>query len=272
MRTVLVCVRTPLAAQTRRVRSGPARVAGVVRTAVSEPEAMFRLAERPAEVVLADTAVTRPDSVGLHPACARPRAAGQSCSSAPRTPRWPPPRSPPAPAAHPGRRPGPGQRRRQGPAAALPRPAGRHGARSAGPAGGAAAVGRRTPGRTRMQAGGPGAGVSPRWPRPNAALVPAQRGDVGPRRTPATPGEVDAATGRRSAPGARDGRPAARAHRARAAGAARHGRRQEQRRDRARAVRLRGHREDPRPAAVPQARRPRPGARGGRGFRAGLVA
>src|SRR3954462_6141202 len=40
---------------------------GVVRTAVSETEAMIRLAERPAEVVLADTAVTRPDSVGFTP-------------------------------------------------------------------------------------------------------------------------------------------------------------------------------------------------------------
>jgi DNA-binding NarL/FixJ family response regulator len=38
---------------------------GVVRTAISETEAMIRLAERPAEVVLADTAVTRPDSVGF---------------------------------------------------------------------------------------------------------------------------------------------------------------------------------------------------------------
>src|SRR4051794_15797762 len=38
---------------------------GAVRTAVSETEAMIRLAERPAEVVLADTAVTRPDSVGF---------------------------------------------------------------------------------------------------------------------------------------------------------------------------------------------------------------
>jgi DNA-binding NarL/FixJ family response regulator len=38
---------------------------GVVRTAVSETEAMIQLAERPAEVVLADTAVTRPDSVGF---------------------------------------------------------------------------------------------------------------------------------------------------------------------------------------------------------------
>jgi DNA-binding NarL/FixJ family response regulator len=36
-----------------------------VRTAVSDPEVMLRLAERPADVVLADTAVTRPDSVGF---------------------------------------------------------------------------------------------------------------------------------------------------------------------------------------------------------------
>ena len=65
MRTVLVCVRTPLAAQT--VASAAARlgVAGVVRTAVSEPEVMLRLAERPADVVLVDTALTRPDSVGF---------------------------------------------------------------------------------------------------------------------------------------------------------------------------------------------------------------
>src|SRR5205823_5211304 len=52
------------------------------------------------------------------------------------------------------------------------------------------------------------------------------------------------------------------ADRARASGAQRHGRRQEQRGDRPGAVRLRGHREDPCPAVVPQARRPGPGARG----------
>ena len=76
----------------------------------------------------------------------------------------------------------------------------------------------------------------------------------------------------RPAASAGAGDPARRTDRARAAGAARHGRRQEQRRDRARAVRLGGHRQDPRPAAVPQAGRARPGPRRGRGFRAGLVA
>ncbi|GGN57748.1 hypothetical protein GCM10010112_10890 [Actinoplanes lobatus] len=65
MRTVLVCVRTPLAAQTVASTAARLGMTGVVRTAVSETEAMIRLAERPAEVVLADTAVTRPDSVGF---------------------------------------------------------------------------------------------------------------------------------------------------------------------------------------------------------------
>ena len=40
-------------------------VAGAVRTAVSEPEVMLRLSERPADIVLADTALTRPDSAGF---------------------------------------------------------------------------------------------------------------------------------------------------------------------------------------------------------------
>jgi DNA-binding NarL/FixJ family response regulator len=65
VRTVLVCVRTPLAAQAVATTAARLGVAGAVRTAVTEPEAMLRLAERPADVVLADTAVTRPDSVGF---------------------------------------------------------------------------------------------------------------------------------------------------------------------------------------------------------------
>jgi DNA-binding NarL/FixJ family response regulator len=65
VRTVLVCVRTPLAAQT--VASAAARLgmSGAVRTAVSENEALLRLAERPADIILADTALTRRDSVGF---------------------------------------------------------------------------------------------------------------------------------------------------------------------------------------------------------------
>ncbi|MFK3981149.1 response regulator transcription factor [Micromonospora sp. NPDC050397] len=65
MRTVLVCVRTPLAAQS--VASAAARLGlgAVVRTAISDPEVMLRLSERPADVLLVDTALTRPDSVGF---------------------------------------------------------------------------------------------------------------------------------------------------------------------------------------------------------------
>jgi DNA-binding NarL/FixJ family response regulator len=65
VRTVLVCVRTPLAA--RNVASAAARLgfSTAVRTAVSDPEVMLRLTERPADVVLADTALTLPDSVGF---------------------------------------------------------------------------------------------------------------------------------------------------------------------------------------------------------------
>jgi len=65
VRTVLVCVRTPLAAQTVASTAARLGMTGVVRTAVSETEAMIRLAERPAEGGPADTAVTRPDSVGF---------------------------------------------------------------------------------------------------------------------------------------------------------------------------------------------------------------
>ncbi|WFE62293.1 helix-turn-helix transcriptional regulator [Micromonospora sp. WMMD714] len=65
MRTVLVCVRTPLAAQQLANAAARLGLAAVVRTAVSDPEVMLRLAERPADVVLADTALTRPDSAGF---------------------------------------------------------------------------------------------------------------------------------------------------------------------------------------------------------------
>src|SRR5690606_23751479 len=56
--------RSPVAAQS--VASCAARL-GVcsVRTAVSEAEVMARLAEQPAELILVDTAVSRPDTVGF---------------------------------------------------------------------------------------------------------------------------------------------------------------------------------------------------------------
>lgn len=65
MRSVLVCVRTPLAAQQLTSAAARLGLAAAVRTAVSDPEAMLRLAERPADVVLADTALTRPDTPGF---------------------------------------------------------------------------------------------------------------------------------------------------------------------------------------------------------------
>ncbi|MDG4828529.1 LuxR C-terminal-related transcriptional regulator [Solwaraspora sp. WMMD1047] len=65
MRTVLVCVRTPIAAQSVAAVAARLGLSGAVRTAVSEPEAMARLGERAADVVLADTGVTRPDTVGF---------------------------------------------------------------------------------------------------------------------------------------------------------------------------------------------------------------
>ncbi|HET6214709.1 MAG TPA: response regulator transcription factor [Micromonosporaceae bacterium] len=65
MRTVLVCVRTPLAAQTIAACAARLGVAAAVRTAVSEVEILARLAERPADVVLVDTALTRPDSAAF---------------------------------------------------------------------------------------------------------------------------------------------------------------------------------------------------------------
>jgi DNA-binding NarL/FixJ family response regulator len=60
-----VCVRTPLAAQQLTSAAARLGLSAVVRTAVSDPEVMLRLAERPVDVVLADTALTRPDSAGF---------------------------------------------------------------------------------------------------------------------------------------------------------------------------------------------------------------
>jgi DNA-binding NarL/FixJ family response regulator len=65
VRTVLVCVRTPVAARAISASADRLGVAAAVRTAVSGVEVMARLAERPADVVLVDTAVIRPDPVGF---------------------------------------------------------------------------------------------------------------------------------------------------------------------------------------------------------------
>jgi DNA-binding NarL/FixJ family response regulator len=65
VRTVLVCVRTPVAAQTIAVCADRLGVSPAVRTAVTGVEVMARLAERPADLVLVDTALTRPDPVAF---------------------------------------------------------------------------------------------------------------------------------------------------------------------------------------------------------------
>lgn len=65
MRKVLVCVRTVVAAQNITAAAARLGLSAAVRTAVSEPEVMLRLAERPAEIVLADTALARPDSASF---------------------------------------------------------------------------------------------------------------------------------------------------------------------------------------------------------------
>lgn len=62
MRTVLVCVRTPLAAQTVAAAATRLGVGHAVRTALTMVEALARLSEQPADLVLADPVVARPDS------------------------------------------------------------------------------------------------------------------------------------------------------------------------------------------------------------------
>ncbi|GAA2595685.1 response regulator transcription factor [Dactylosporangium fulvum] len=62
MRTVLVCVRTQVAAQTVAAAAARLGVAHAVRTAVTMVEALARLSEQPADLVLADPTLARPDS------------------------------------------------------------------------------------------------------------------------------------------------------------------------------------------------------------------
>jgi DNA-binding NarL/FixJ family response regulator len=63
VRSVLVCVRTAAAAQRITAYAARLGVANAVRTALSGDDALARLAERPADVVLVDTALARPDCV-----------------------------------------------------------------------------------------------------------------------------------------------------------------------------------------------------------------
>ncbi|MEV6930810.1 LuxR C-terminal-related transcriptional regulator [Dactylosporangium sp. NPDC051485] len=62
MRTILVCVRTQVAAQTVAAAAARLGVAHAVRTAVTMVEALARLSEQPVDLVLADPALSRPDS------------------------------------------------------------------------------------------------------------------------------------------------------------------------------------------------------------------
>src|SRR3989440_4967496 len=65
VRTVLVCVRTPVAAQAIAVCANRLGVAAAVRPGVTGVEVLARLADRPADVVLIDSALSRPDPVGF---------------------------------------------------------------------------------------------------------------------------------------------------------------------------------------------------------------
>ncbi|MDT5038407.1 MAG: hypothetical protein QOE03_3592 [Micromonosporaceae bacterium] len=62
MRTVLVCVKTPLAAQTIGASAARLGIGAAVRTALTAAEAVAQLTIEPAELVLVDTSVARPDS------------------------------------------------------------------------------------------------------------------------------------------------------------------------------------------------------------------
>jgi len=62
VRTVLVCVRTPAAAQTIAAAAARLGMGHAVHTAHSLAEALQRLSEQPIDLVLADPVVARPDS------------------------------------------------------------------------------------------------------------------------------------------------------------------------------------------------------------------
>jgi DNA-binding NarL/FixJ family response regulator len=65
VQTVLVCVRSAQAAQGVTTCAQRLGVASMVRTAVTSHDALSQLATDPAEIILVDTALTRPDTVGF---------------------------------------------------------------------------------------------------------------------------------------------------------------------------------------------------------------
>jgi DNA-binding NarL/FixJ family response regulator len=62
VRSVLVCVKTPVAAQAIATSAARLGMGSAVRTALSAGDALAQLATAPADLVLADTALSRPDS------------------------------------------------------------------------------------------------------------------------------------------------------------------------------------------------------------------
>lgn len=65
MWSVLVCVRTALAAQAVSNAAAQLGLSEIISTAISGADALARIAESPADIVLVDTASVRPDTVGF---------------------------------------------------------------------------------------------------------------------------------------------------------------------------------------------------------------
>lgn len=65
MQTVLVCVRSTPAAQSVAACAHRLGIASAVRTAVTTTDAIAQLASQPADIILVDTGLSRPDTVGF---------------------------------------------------------------------------------------------------------------------------------------------------------------------------------------------------------------
>ncbi len=65
MRSILVCVRTAAAAQAVSTAASRLGLGGLISTAVGGTDAIARVAETPADVLLVDTASVRPDTVAF---------------------------------------------------------------------------------------------------------------------------------------------------------------------------------------------------------------
>lgn len=65
MRSVLVVVRTPIAVQTIATCASRLGIPSMVRTALTPTEAIAKLTAEPADIVLADTALARPDAASF---------------------------------------------------------------------------------------------------------------------------------------------------------------------------------------------------------------